>query len=159
VQNDKEGMQAVVDWLNYTPKDFNSIAPHILNTADPPSRKGRSVLHFLSTSPVPYSLGQHLDAYLLPRPTTTEPTLSLLVSYSIPVEFTPSKTPYDPRHMLGGATLPDGSYVSGFFDKGTFKEYLGAPRTSPPLPVSRLLPAVAVAVAQLFLYLHSLIVA
>ena len=48
VQNDKEGMQAVVDWLNYTPKDFNSIAPHILNTADPPSRKGRFVLRILS---------------------------------------------------------------------------------------------------------------
>ena len=80
VQNDKEGMQAVVDWLNYTPKDFHSIAPHTPNSADPPSRK---------------------------------------------VEFTPSKTPYDPRHMLGGTTNPDGSYVSGFFDKGTFKEYLG----------------------------------
>jgi acetyl-CoA carboxylase/biotin carboxylase 1 len=80
VQNDKEGMQAVVDWLNYTPKDFHSIAPHALTFADPPSRK---------------------------------------------VEFTPSKTPYDPRHMLGGTVLPDGSFQSGFFDKGTFKEYLG----------------------------------
>lgn len=41
------------------------------------------------------------------------------------VDFTPSKTPYNPRHMLGGTTQPDGTYVSGFFDKGTFKEYLG----------------------------------
>jgi len=80
VQNDKEGMQAVVDWLNYTPKDFSSVSPALENKADPPSRR---------------------------------------------VEFTPSKTPYDPRHMLGGVVGSDGTYVSGFFDKGTFKEYLG----------------------------------
>ena len=79
VQDDKEGMQAVIDWLNYIPKDFNTVAPAI-QTSDPPSRK---------------------------------------------VEFMPTKTPYDPRHMLAGTTLPDGTYVSGFFDKGTFKEYLG----------------------------------
>ncbi len=41
------------------------------------------------------------------------------------VDFLPSKTPYDPRHMLGGATQADGTFVSGFFDKGSFKEYLG----------------------------------
>ena len=50
MQNDKEGMQAVVDWLNYTPKDFHSIAPHILNVADPPSRKGKYHLIYLLTS-------------------------------------------------------------------------------------------------------------
>merc|ERR1711988_1437310 len=27
VDNDKEGMQAILDWLSFTPKDFNSIAP------------------------------------------------------------------------------------------------------------------------------------
>ena len=27
VANDQEGMQSVVDWLNYTPKDFHSVAP------------------------------------------------------------------------------------------------------------------------------------
>jgi len=35
------------------------------------------------------------------------------------VEFQPTKTPYDPRHMLGGT---DGAL--GFFDKGSFTEYL-----------------------------------
>jgi len=39
------------------------------------------------------------------------------------VEFVPTKTPYDPRHMLAGVEGPDG-WISGFFDKGSFKEYL-----------------------------------
>jgi acetyl-CoA carboxylase/biotin carboxylase 1 len=79
VQDDKEGMQSVIDWLAYTPRDFHSIAPAV-KTVDPVER---------------------------------------------PVEFLPTKTPYDPRHMLAGATLADGTYLSGFFDKGSFKEYLG----------------------------------
>eukprot|EP00448_Togula_jolla_P028624 CAMPEP_0170621536 /NCGR_PEP_ID=MMETSP0224-20130122/28649_1 /TAXON_ID=285029 /ORGANISM="Togula jolla, Strain CCCM 725" /LENGTH=2149 /DNA_ID=CAMNT_0010947793 /DNA_START=63 /DNA_END=6512 /DNA_ORIENTATION=- len=41
------------------------------------------------------------------------------------VTFTPSKTPYDPRHMLAGTKTLEGSQLSGFFDEGTFKEYLG----------------------------------
>lgn len=84
VANDREGMQAVVDWLSFVPKDFNSVSPvpslTLADRIDPPSR---------------------------------------------PVEFVPSKTPYDPRHMLAGTTLPDGTFVHGFFDKGSFKEYLG----------------------------------
>mmetsp|Transcript_23591 Transcript_23591/g.76855 ORF Transcript_23591/g.76855 Transcript_23591/m.76855 type:complete len:2137 (+) Transcript_23591:142-6552(+) len=40
------------------------------------------------------------------------------------IEFVPTKTPYDPRHMLAGYNKADGSWVSGFFDKDTFKEYL-----------------------------------
>ena len=36
------------------------------------------------------------------------------------VEWRPTPTPYDPRHMLTGA---DGKL--GFFDEGSFKEYLG----------------------------------
>jgi len=36
------------------------------------------------------------------------------------VEWRPTPTPYDPRMMMGG----DGS-LGGFFDKGSFKEYLG----------------------------------
>jgi len=40
------------------------------------------------------------------------------------VTFTPSKTPYDPRHMLAGQTLPDGTRLTGFFDDGSFQEYL-----------------------------------
>lgn len=41
------------------------------------------------------------------------------------ITFTPTSAPYDPRHMLGGTTLPDGTTLSGFFDEGTFREYLG----------------------------------
>jgi len=37
-----------------------------------------------------------------------------------PVEWRPTPTPYDPRLMLGGT-----SDMAGFFDKGTWKEYLG----------------------------------
>lgn len=79
VQDDGEGVQAIMDWLSYTPKDFNSIAPSLEST-DPIERD---------------------------------------------IEFTPSKTPYDPRHMLAGFTDDNGKFMSGFFDKGSFKEYLG----------------------------------
>ena len=41
-----------------------------------------------------------------------------------PIGFLPTKTPYDPRHMLAGTTDMDGSWLSGFFDKGSFTEYL-----------------------------------
>jgi acetyl-CoA carboxylase/biotin carboxylase 1 len=42
-----------------------------------------------------------------------------------PITFLPSKTPYDPRNMLAGAADPnDGTWLSGFFDKGSFTEYL-----------------------------------
>eukprot|EP00597_Dinobryon_sp_UTEXLB2267_P000919 CAMPEP_0170061150 /NCGR_PEP_ID=MMETSP0019_2-20121128/2827_1 /TAXON_ID=98059 /ORGANISM="Dinobryon sp., Strain UTEXLB2267" /LENGTH=2072 /DNA_ID=CAMNT_0010266911 /DNA_START=9 /DNA_END=6227 /DNA_ORIENTATION=+ len=82
VLDDREGMQSVVDWLSYTPKDFLSTSPPLLHSElmDPPER---------------------------------------------PIDFLPSKTPYDPRHMLAGLSQPDGSFVSGFCDKGSFKEYLG----------------------------------
>jgi len=36
----------------------------------------------------------------------------------------PSKTPYDPRHMLAGTTSPSGTWLGGFFDEGSFEEYL-----------------------------------
>jgi len=39
------------------------------------------------------------------------------------VEFRPSKEPYDPRHMLAGTT-DNGKWMSGFFDKGSFVEYM-----------------------------------
>ena len=49
-----------------------------------------------------------------------------------PVDFSPPLAhagglaePYDPRHLLAGTTTADGTYLSGFFDKGSFKEYLG----------------------------------
>ena len=41
------------------------------------------------------------------------------------IEFMPTKTPYDPRHMLAGTTNPEtGDYVSGFFDKDSWTETL-----------------------------------
>lgn len=78
VDNDKDGMQAVVDWLSFVPNSFTSFTPEI-KTGDPVSRD---------------------------------------------IEFFPTKAAYDPRHMLAGVQS-DGNYVSGFFDKGSFKEYLG----------------------------------
>ena len=41
------------------------------------------------------------------------------------VEFMPTKTPYDPRHMLAGTVGADGAFLPGFFDRGTFIETLG----------------------------------
>jgi len=41
------------------------------------------------------------------------------------VEFVPSKTPYDPRHMLAGVKDAEGNWKSGLFDKGSFVETLG----------------------------------
>ncbi|CBZ50010.1 hypothetical protein NCLIV_004860 [Neospora caninum Liverpool] len=40
------------------------------------------------------------------------------------VDFTPTRAPYDVRHMLAGYTKEDGTFVTGFFDKNSFKEYL-----------------------------------
>ncbi|KAM9329623.1 acetyl-CoA carboxylase 2 isoform 2-T2 [Gastrophryne carolinensis] len=43
-----------------------------------------------------------------------------------PVEFTPTKAPYDPRWMLAGRVHPTikGSWQSGFFDHGSFMEIM-----------------------------------
>ncbi|XP_036132271.1 acetyl-CoA carboxylase 2 isoform X1 [Molossus molossus] len=42
------------------------------------------------------------------------------------IEFSPSRAPYDPRWMLAGRPHPTlkGSWQSGFFDQGSFKEIL-----------------------------------
>ena len=40
------------------------------------------------------------------------------------IAFKVPSTPYDPRHMLAGATAADGSFETGFFDQGSFTEYL-----------------------------------
>jgi len=52
------------------------------------------------------------------------PLLDPVDPVSRDVTFVPSKTPYDPRHMLEGVTTPEGSKLTGFFDAGTFREYL-----------------------------------
>ncbi|XP_067945833.1 acetyl-CoA carboxylase-like [Watersipora subatra] len=41
------------------------------------------------------------------------------------ITFQPSKTPYDPIHMLGGRET-DSGWQSGFFDKGSFEEVMNA---------------------------------
>eukprot|EP01124_Arcella_intermedia_P034343 TRINITY_DN8497_c0_g1_i1.p1 TRINITY_DN8497_c0_g1~~TRINITY_DN8497_c0_g1_i1.p1 ORF type:complete len:2187 (-),score=404.17 TRINITY_DN8497_c0_g1_i1:17-6577(-) len=40
------------------------------------------------------------------------------------VEFVPTPLPYDPRWMIEGRLLPDNSFKSGFFDKGSWMETL-----------------------------------
>merc|ERR1719163_2498024 len=41
-----------------------------------------------------------------------------------PIVYTPPNSPYDPRNMLAGATNLDGTFEPGFFDQGSFTEYL-----------------------------------
>ncbi|PKU35225.1 hypothetical protein llap_14471 [Limosa lapponica baueri] len=43
-----------------------------------------------------------------------------------PIEFVPTKTPYDPRWMLAGRPNPSqkGQWLSGFFDNGSFMEIM-----------------------------------
>lgn len=79
VENDKEGISAILDWLSFVPKNKYSPPPVIDVAVDSPERD---------------------------------------------VDFQPTKTPYDPRHMLAGTLGPDGRWVSGFFDKGSFIETL-----------------------------------
>ena len=40
------------------------------------------------------------------------------------VAFVPTATPYDPRAMIEGTTLEDGTFVPGLFDKDSFQETL-----------------------------------
>jgi acetyl-CoA carboxylase carboxyltransferase component len=42
------------------------------------------------------------------------------------IEFMPTKTPYDPRHMLAGREHPDDpeAWQGGFFDKDSFQEIM-----------------------------------
>eukprot|EP00743_Colponemidia_sp_Colp-15_P007010 GILK01007565.1.p1 GENE.GILK01007565.1~~GILK01007565.1.p1 ORF type:complete len:1949 (+),score=411.99 GILK01007565.1:702-5849(+) len=41
-----------------------------------------------------------------------------------PIAFKPTSTSYDPRHMLDGVTDANGKWMSGFFDRGSFRESL-----------------------------------
>jgi len=41
-----------------------------------------------------------------------------------PIDFMPSKVPYNPVDMLAGVTSPEGEWISGFFDKDSFTETL-----------------------------------
>jgi acetyl-CoA carboxylase/biotin carboxylase 1 len=75
VEDDQEGVAAILKWLSFVPKSVGALPPGRAN-ADPVSR---------------------------------------------PVAWKPTPTPYDPRLMLTGT--PD---MPGFFDKGSYKEYLAA---------------------------------
>ena len=177
VANDQEGMQSVIDWLNYTPKvrptssnpppPYHSTLPSVSNTLITTSIVLTRQPVFPRSPSTPFPQDFSSVAPPAPSMVTVDPP-------SRPVEFMPSKTPYDPRHMLAGmtrycilvhpvsliffmvyhrntsllftsflshplitpvlityifpppsSTSADGSYVSGFFDKGSFKEYLG----------------------------------
>jgi hypothetical protein len=41
------------------------------------------------------------------------------------VEFQPTKDPYDPRWMLAGKQLENGSFERGFFDYKSWTETMG----------------------------------
>jgi len=60
-------------------------------------------------------------------PKTASEQVAIAAS-SDPVErdiaFKPPTTPYDPRHMLAGTTSADGTFEPGFFDVGSWTEYL-----------------------------------
>jgi len=68
-----------------------------------------AILHWLSYVP------ENVES--LPR------AISSVDLISRRVQFVPSKTPYDPRHMLAGV-MQDGEWRSGFCDEGSFKEYM-----------------------------------
>eukprot|EP01119_Soliformovum_irregulare_P013643 TRINITY_DN365_c0_g1_i1.p1 TRINITY_DN365_c0_g1~~TRINITY_DN365_c0_g1_i1.p1 ORF type:complete len:2213 (-),score=948.81 TRINITY_DN365_c0_g1_i1:73-6711(-) len=70
-----------------------------------------SMLKWLSY--VPAKMGEPV-----PRLPTTDPI-------DRKIDFMPSRSPYDPRHMLAGHVDASGNWISGFFDKGSFTEVLG----------------------------------
>lgn len=78
VEDDQEGVKAILRWLSYVPRDCFTRSP-ALPSSDPVSRK---------------------------------------------IEFKPTKTPYDPRHMIAGSVDADGTWISGFFDKDSWTETL-----------------------------------
>lgn len=55
---------------------------------------------------------------------TRSPALPSTDPTSRKIDFKPTKTPYDPRHMIAGVAGLDGAWQSGFFDKGSWTETL-----------------------------------
>eukprot|EP00931_Biecheleriopsis_adriatica_P068099 TRINITY_DN4212_c0_g1_i3.p1 TRINITY_DN4212_c0_g1~~TRINITY_DN4212_c0_g1_i3.p1 ORF type:complete len:2077 (+),score=502.62 TRINITY_DN4212_c0_g1_i3:244-6231(+) len=79
VRNDQDGVDAILRWLSYVPKNNVSIPPMLASAKD--------------------------------------------CDVNRKIAFTPTKSPYDPRHMLAGVKV-DGVWQSGFCDEGSFHEYL-----------------------------------
>mmetsp|Transcript_15438 Transcript_15438/g.60339 ORF Transcript_15438/g.60339 Transcript_15438/m.60339 type:complete len:2177 (-) Transcript_15438:96-6626(-) len=55
----------------------------------------------------------------------TAPRFPLYDPVDRDIQFTPSKSAYNPVHMLAGRTDADGNWESGFFDEGSWIETLG----------------------------------
>ena len=55
---------------------------------------------------------------------TRSPALPSADPISRKIAFKPTKTPYDPRHMISGTESSDGSWIGGFFDRGSWTETL-----------------------------------
>ncbi|KAI4875743.1 hypothetical protein NFI96_024258 [Prochilodus magdalenae] len=72
-----------------------------------------------------YTLLQWLS-YMPKNTSSPVPLLAAKDPIDRPVEFVPTKTPYDPRWMLAGrpSQNPKGAWVSGFFDQGSFMEIM-----------------------------------
>jgi len=68
-----------------------------------------AILHWLSYVPS--------SVHVLP------PRISVVDPVDRLIDFVPTTSPYDPRHMLAG-TMVDGQWLSGFCDEGSFREYL-----------------------------------
>jgi acetyl-CoA carboxylase/biotin carboxylase 1 len=64
-------------------------------------------------------------AYVPKTASDLPPILPTTDAIERPVAFIPPKGPYDPREMCTGRVAPDGSWQGGFFDRGSYREYLG----------------------------------
>ncbi|KAB5522663.1 hypothetical protein PHYPO_G00162050 [Pangasianodon hypophthalmus] len=72
-----------------------------------------------------YTLLQWLS-YMPKNTSSPVPLLAAKDPIDRPVEFVPTKAPYDPRWMLAGKANqnPKGAWISGFFDYGSFMEMM-----------------------------------
>uniref|UniRef100_A0A671PLC4 acetyl-CoA carboxylase n=1 Tax=Sinocyclocheilus anshuiensis TaxID=1608454 RepID=A0A671PLC4_9TELE len=63
-------------------------------------------------------------SYMPKNKSSPVPILSAKDPIDRPVEFVPTKAPYDPRWILAGRPNTKGAWVSGFFDHGSFLEIM-----------------------------------
>lgn len=63
-------------------------------------------------------------SYIPVRKGAIPPTLNMFDPVDREIEFVPPSSPYDPVHMLAGYTEESGKWISGFFDKDSWKETL-----------------------------------